>query len=105
MKYLLPLTLALSSIGYATEPGKKPNTPKQPWSDYVVHDGTRPTPEKVKTHGAVTTPAPADAKILFDGKDTSAFTKEWKVKDGILIASWIIFRKLLDSIAPRCRLA
>ena len=81
------LFIGIGSICLATEPGKKPDTPKQPWSDYVVHDGPRPTPEKVKTQGAVTTPAPADATVLFDGKDTSAFTKAWKVVDGSLVAS------------------
>ena len=77
-------TTGLSS---ALEPGKKPNTPKQPWSDYVVHDGTRPTPEKVKTNGAVVVAPPADAIVLFDGKNSDAFTSGWKVKDGILVAS------------------
>ncbi|MFC4992351.1 3-keto-disaccharide hydrolase [Rubritalea tangerina] len=81
------LGIALTCSSYAQEPGKKPNTPKQPWSDYVVHDGTRPTPQKVQTNGAITTPAPADAIVLFNGTDASAFTKQWKVKDGILIAS------------------
>lgn len=66
---------------------KKYNTPKQPWSDYTVHDSTRPHPVKVKTAGAVTTPAPADAIVLFGGKNTDAFTRAWKVNDGIMIAS------------------
>lgn len=71
----------------ALEPGKKPDTPKQPWSDYVVHDGTRPNPEKVKTAGVVVVTPPSDAIVLFDGKSSDAFTSNWKVEDGVLIAS------------------
>jgi len=79
--------LGTFSMMWALEPGKKPNTPKQPWSDYVVHDGTRPQPNKVKTHGAVSVKAPGDAVVLFDGSNVDAFTKAWKVKDGVMIAS------------------
>jgi len=75
-----------ATFSFGQEPGKKPNTPKQPWSDYVVHDGTRPVPEKVKTNGAVVVQAPADAVVLFDGKSSDAFTSEWTVKDGVMIA-------------------
>jgi len=85
-------TLGLTSLVLAgtvtAEPAKKKyNTPKQPWSEYTVHDMDRPHPVKVKTSGAVTTPAPADAIVLFAGKNTDAFTKKWTVKDGVMIAS------------------
>jgi len=63
--------------------------PKQPWSDYKVHDESRPHPDKVETKGAITTPPPSDAIVLFDGKDTSAFDKEWKVEEGRLVATEI----------------
>lgn len=53
----------------------------------MVHDGTRPVPKKVKTAGAVVVAAPADAEVLFDGSDSSAFTVPWTVKDGIMIAT------------------
>ena len=66
---------------------KKPNPPKQPWSDYVVHDMSRPHPVKVANKGAVVTKPTADAKVLFGGKSTDAFTKDWKVVDGVMIAS------------------
>ncbi|MBK1856171.1 DUF1080 domain-containing protein [Verrucomicrobiaceae bacterium 5K15] len=86
------LTLGLAGLvltgSVSAEPAKKKVvTPKQPWSDYRVHDTERPHPEKVKTAGAITTPAPADAIVLFDGKNTEAFTKNWKVEDGVMIAS------------------
>lgn len=60
---------------------------KQPWSDYGVHDETRPRPPKVSNRGAVTTKAPEDAVVLFDGKNTDAFTKVWRVKNGVMVAS------------------
>lgn len=81
MNKFLSLTLLVGSISLASA------NPKQPWSEYKVHDMQRPTPTKVKAQGAVQTPAPADATVLFGGTDTSAFTKDWKVKGGALIAS------------------
>lgn len=66
---------------------KKYNTPKQPWSEYTVHQMDRPHPEKVVSKGAVCTKPPTDALVLFDGKNADAFTKAWKVKDGVMIAS------------------
>lgn len=71
---------------HGLEPGKKPDTPKQPWSDYVVHDGTRPLPPKVKTGGAVVVEAPADAEVIFDGGTTKALTSGWPVRDGVMVA-------------------
>lgn len=66
---------------------QKHKNPKQPWSQYTVHDTDRPHPPKVRTAGAVNFKAPSDATVLFDGKDTDAFTGKWKVADGVLIAS------------------
>ena len=54
---------------------KKYNTPKQPWSEYTVHQMDRPHPEKVVSKGAVCTKPPTDALVLFDGKNADAFTK------------------------------
>ena len=84
---IIPVLLATCATSQALEPGNKPDTPKQPWSDYVVHDGTRPTPAKVVTQGAVSTPAPADAVVLFNGTDTESFTQKWAIKDGAMIAT------------------
>ena len=77
----------VTGAAFAVQFGQKPKTPKQPWSDYVVHDGTRPQPAIVETGGAVSVIAPSDAKILFDGKDASAWKLPWKVENGLLIAS------------------
>jgi len=78
----------LASVAVGVEVGEKPNTPKLPGVEYVVHDGTRPQPRKVKSGGAVSIAAPGDAKVLFDGKNIEAWTGgDWKVKDGILVAN------------------
>lgn len=71
----------------AVEVGEKPKTPRLPDSKYVVHDGTRPQPRKVKSGGAVAVGAPSDATVLFAGTDTGAWEGKWKVENGILIAS------------------
>lgn len=63
------------------------NTPFISDSGYRVHDSKRPYPEKVSNTSALYTKAPSDAKILFDGTDTSAWNGPWQVKDGILISS------------------
>ena len=56
--------------------------PQQPWSQYKVHDMTRPEPPVV-TPGTASTPEqpgkpPSDAIVLFDGKDLS----QWQAKGG-----------------------
>ncbi len=77
-----------SGLAFAVKFGEKPNTPQLPGVPYVVHDGTRPQPRKVANKGAVTTPPPADAKILFDGTNTDAWTGgDWKIVDGAMVAS------------------
>ncbi|WP_018971098.1 3-keto-disaccharide hydrolase [Rubritalea marina] len=79
--------LSSSAAILAAAPEQKNNNPKQPWSGYAVHEATRPHPKKVATNGAVTTAAPADAVVLFNGSDTAAWNQNWVVKDGIMIAS------------------
>jgi len=61
--------------------------PKQPWSDYTMHQEDRPHPPKVISKGVVSTKPPAGAVVLFDGQNTDAFTKAWRLKDGVMIAS------------------
>jgi len=75
------------SAGQAAAEKKTYITPKQPWSDYTVHQMDRPHPEKVQSEGAVAVQAPDGAVILFDGKNADAFTKAWRIEDGVLIAS------------------
>lgn len=64
-----------------------PDAPLLPGSIYSVHDTTRPQPRKVVSAGALIAPAPSDATVLFDGRDTKAWNGSWKVVDGLLIAS------------------
>ncbi len=82
MKSLLILT-SLSLPIFAQEAQKN----IQPWSGYAVHDKERPHPEKVEVKSITTTAAPADADVIFDGKNTDAFTKKWEIQDGVLVAT------------------
>ena len=85
---LLPATLLLADHHEEKEKKKLyPESPVIPGSTYTVHDTTRPQPRKVESAGAVSVPAPSDAKVLFNGTDTKAWNGKWTVKDGILIAS------------------
>ena len=66
------------------------DTPFLPGGKWRVHDDTRPRP-KVVTPGKTAANAPADAIVLFDGKDLSEWMMEkdnakadWIVKDGYL---------------------
>src|SRR5436190_10761393 len=96
------LLLALNT-GFAAEPiliyapngtgvfGYKA-TPKLPWCEYVVHDPDRPAPKRVNP-GPALPPAsvPADAIVLFDGKDVSPWrTNTYKLVDGCLEAGGTI---------------
>jgi hypothetical protein len=82
---------AATAVSQAQVKGEE-GTPAIPGTPYRVHDGSRPQPPQVKSAGAVSIPAPGDAKVLFDGGTLDAWTvggKEatWKVEDGVLIAS------------------
>ena len=66
------------------------NTPLIPGTSWHVHDGARPQP-RIVTPGAQFSqlaPAPADAAVLFDGKDLSQWESssngpaKWKVEGG-----------------------
>ncbi len=70
--------------GYTDTPLITPN------SQWKVHDLNRPRPDAVKP-GAKPGDAPADAIVIFNGKDTSAFAGKdgvacpWKIDNGELI--------------------
>jgi len=64
------------------------DTPKLPWCGYLVHDANRPAPRRVHP-GPVPAPAapPADAVVLFDGRDLSKWQPtKWKLTDGSIEA-------------------
>ena len=50
------------------------DSPKQPWSEFRVHDPSRPIPKKINpTPPTYFQPAPVDAIVLFDGSNTDAW--------------------------------
>src|SRR3954453_16609529 len=110
---LLPLillaTLSLGAQSQAPAPKKGPNTPppeagddvrgyndtpQLPGQKWKVHDLTRPRPVKVAPAPYVSEAPPADAIVLFDGKDLSQWTTharggapqepKWKVESGYI---------------------
>src|SRR4051812_39511282 len=70
------------------------DTPQIPGQKWKVHDMTRPRPKKVQPGPYVMEPPPADAIILFDGKDLSKWEQvsrggapqepKWKVENGYI---------------------
>jgi hypothetical protein len=65
------------------------DTPKLAWCQWLVHDPDRPAPKRLDP-GKVPPPAPvpADAIVLFDGKDASRWQPlgDWKIEDGCLVS-------------------
>jgi hypothetical protein len=65
------------------------DTPLLPWCGYRVHDADRPNPRRVDPGPASDEPAPvpADAVILFDGKDLSQWEpSKYKLVDSCIEA-------------------
>ena len=65
------------------------DTPKLPWCQWLVHDPDRPNPKRVDPgKPGPPAPVPADAIVLFDGKDTSQWEAlgDWKIEDGCLVS-------------------
>lgn len=65
------------------------DTPLLPWCGFHVHDPDRPVPPRVNP-GAAPAPAPipADAIVLFDGKDLAAWEPtDCRIVDGTIVAS------------------
>lgn len=81
----LPLRAAEHVFNKDGIPGYK-DTALVPGTQWHIHDPDRPLPPVVvpgKNGGA-----PADAIVLFDGGDLSAFeASEWKVQDGVIVAA------------------
>lgn len=65
------------------------DTPIQPWSGFQVHDADRPAPKRIDPGPfRASAPAPADAIVLFDGKDLSHWqSNNWRIVDGCLEAA------------------
>lgn len=65
------------------------DTPFVPGSGWRVHDKMRPVPPVVAPQPFVAAPPPADAIVLFDGKDLSRWKSgdrdgQWKVESGFM---------------------
>lgn len=67
------------------------DTPKIPGTDWHVHDGDRPQPRIVAPGATFShlSPPPADAIVLFDGKNFSRWKGEkgdvqWKIEEGYM---------------------
>ncbi|MHB9005297.1 MAG: 3-keto-disaccharide hydrolase [Limisphaerales bacterium] len=62
------------------------DTPKLPWCEWLVHDCDRPAPRRVNPGKAgPPAPIPADAVVLFDGRDLAKFAPtQWKLVDGCI---------------------
>jgi hypothetical protein len=63
------------------------DTPVLPWCGFHVHDPDRPEPARIKAGTASTQQrpgtAPADAIVLFDGRDLSKWQpSNWKLVNG-----------------------
>ncbi|MBK1834027.1 3-keto-disaccharide hydrolase [Roseibacillus ishigakijimensis] len=84
---LLPAGFLPAEHKIDTSKKQYPDAPTITGTPYSVHDTTRPQPRKVESAGAVAISAPSDAKVLFDGSNTEAWNGNWRVEDGILIAS------------------
>ena len=96
------LILVTVSAAFAQQPPKEAgddrrgytDTPQLPNQRWKVHDAERPRPPKVTPGPVVSTPPPADAIVLFDGKDLSKWDRraagqadgagQWKVENGTI---------------------
>jgi len=88
------LLIAASSVLFSAEENKPfplgyTDTPIIPGTKWKVHDIDRPAPPVV-VPGAKPGDAPADATILFNGKDTSQFYSKKKDTPGKFPSPWVI---------------
>ena len=65
------------------------NTPLIPGTKWHVHDRNRPQPKWVPPkYDGEPVPPPADATVLFDGKNFARWTnKRWKLEDGAMVVT------------------
>ena len=64
------------------------DTPRLPWCEWLVHDPDRPAPRRIDPGPpGPPAPVPADAMVLFDGKDMNKWEpSDWKLEDGCLVS-------------------
>ena len=98
-KFVIPaLVIGAAAILTAADAGKKgvgyTTTPIIPGTKWHVHDGDRPAPRVVTPGESFShlAPPPADAEVLFDGKDLAKWASGkgeagWKVENGYMEAA------------------
>jgi len=91
MRHEIPSSLAISSLLIAAGFALWTALPSAGQDQWAIHDPARPMPPLVAPGPAgPPVPAPADAVILFDGKDLAAWTDakgqpaRWKVENGYM---------------------
>jgi hypothetical protein len=74
------------------------DTPKLPWCEWRVHDPDRPAPPRVDPGKAgLPAPVPADAIVLFDGKDVNQWqASDWTLEDGCLVSGNKVLKSKAD---------
>lgn len=86
------LSMTVSASGAEGKNVGYSDTPMIPGTKWHVHDGERPVPRVVTPAATFShlAPAPADATVLFDGKDLAKWEKTeggpagWKVENGYM---------------------
>src|SRR5262245_41128217 len=92
---LTAATISASAISTIAADGKSlgyKDTPMIPGTQWHVHDGDRPQPRVVAPGAQFSqmASAPADANVLFDGKDLSKWEHgdgspgKWKIENGYM---------------------
>ena len=71
------------------------DTPRIPGTDWHVHDPNRPQPPMVEAGGAIATPPPGDAIVLFNGENLD----EWQGPGGAP-AHWTLADGAMTTPAP-----
>jgi len=81
------LALSVSPVAFAQD--GYTDTPFLPGNKWRVHDKFRPRPPVVapRPYDGIPVPPPADALVLFDGKNTDQWTQPWKIEDGAMVVT------------------
>lgn len=91
MKHTFLLLFSVLSLALTAGQGYT-DTPFIPGSKWRVHDANRPTPDPIRPGAFASTPAPADAVVLFDGTSLDKWCKAdgspamWHIVDGYMEA-------------------
>lgn len=113
MRIALCLLLTLALSAQAPQKKKKSSeagddqrgytdTPQIPGQSWKVHDAARPHPEKVAPgRPLASTPAPADADVLFDGKNLDKWQMKSRAGEIATPANWRIENGSVEIVSPK----